>query len=212
MTSRRHARLLNLVAATALALAAAVPLNAAAQDYAAMLRQSQMRSNLLTQQINQSRNNMVQRKMQDPQVRAQYAQYVATMRSRGVPAMNFPRYAEEYMFTRGFTPAGIAYARNVNAGIQAREQASLQGLRQAQAARGQSMQQQRDSYFRNQQEAGRGLMGQSTYHGPNGYQTQLPHTWQNNTQHNYQGQSYRVTESGQYQVLGTNGWWYPINR
>ncbi|MEP6873292.1 MAG: hypothetical protein ABI887_02925 [Burkholderiales bacterium] len=201
-----------LIAAAALALAAALPLSAAAQDYAGMLRQSQMRSNLLTMQINQARAQAVNRKAQDPEVRARYAQYVQNMRSRGMPAMNFFQYAEEYMFTRGFSRDGIAYARNVNAGIQAREQASVRAYRDAQAARGQAMQQQRDAYFRNQQEAGRGLMGQSTYHGPNGYQTQLPHTWQNNTQHHYQGQTYRVTESGQYQVLGTNGWWQPINR
>ncbi|MES1161753.1 MAG: hypothetical protein ABUL50_01655 [Rhizobacter sp.] len=212
MNLNRLFRPLNAIAATVIALAAALPLNASAQDYGLMLRQSMMRSNLLTQQINQSRAALVQRKMQDPQVRAQYAQYVANMRARGLPAMNFPAYAEEYMATRGFTPGGIAYARAANADMRAREMASLRGLREAQAARGQAMQQQRDSYFRNQQEAGRQLMGQSTYHGPNGYQTQLPHTWQNNTTHNYQGQTYRVTESGQYQVLGANGWWYPINR
>lgn len=200
--------LLNLIAATTLAL----PLAAAAQDYAGMLRQSQMRANLLTQQINQSRNAMVQRKMQDPQVRAQYAQYLANMRARGLPAMNFPRYAEEYMFTRGFSAAGMAHARAVNAGIQAREQASLQGLRAAQAARGEAMRQQQQHYFNNRTESGRGLMGQSTYHGPNGFKTALPHTWQSNTQHTYQGQTYRVTESGQYQMLGNNGWWIPINR
>jgi len=209
--TRTTTRLLNLVAIAALVLTAALPQPAAAfQDYGAMLRQSQMRANLLTQQINQSRNAMVQRKMQDPQVRAHYMQYVQqSMRARG---LGFPAYAEEYMATRGFTPGGIAYAQRANAEMRARESASLQGLRQAQAARGQAMQAQRDSYFRNSQEAGRGLMGQSTYYGPNGYQTQLPHTWQNNSQHNYQGQTYRVTEYGQYQVLGPNGWWTPINR
>ena len=203
---------LKLITAAATVAAITLPIAAAAQDYAGMVRQSQMRANLLTQQIYASRNAMVQRKMQDPQVRAQYAQYLANMRSRGLPAMNFPRYAEEFMATRGFTPAGMAYARNVDAGIRAREQASLQGLRAAQAARGQAQVRQNDSFYRNYAEAGRGLMGQSTYHGPNGYQSQLPHTWQNNSQHNYQGQTYRVTESGQYQVLGNNGWWTPINR
>ena len=210
--NRINTRLSNLIAIAALALAAVLPQSAAAQDYAAMLRQSMLRSQMLTQQINQSRNALVQRKMQDPQVRARYVQYVQTMRARGLQPMGFPAYAEEYMATRGFTPGGIAYAQRVNADMRAREMASLQGLRQAQAARGQAMQAQRDAYFRNQAEAGRGLMGQSTYHGPNGFQRQLPHTWQNNTQHNYQGQTYRVTEYGQYQVLGSNGWWYPINR
>lgn len=197
-----------LIAAAAIAL----PLAASAQNYAEMLRQSQIRANMLTAQINQSRNTMVQQKMQDPRVRAMYAQYVANMRARGLPAMSFPRYAEEYMATRGFTPGGIAYARAVNADMAARERASLQGLRAAQQGRAEAMRQQQQHYFNNRTESGRGLMGQSTYYGPNGFTTQLPHTWQNNTQHNYQGRTYRVTESGQYQVLGPNGWWTPINR
>ena len=212
MNLTRLFRPLSLIAAGAFVASAILPMSASAQDYGAMLRQSQMRSAQLTMQINQARAQAVNRKAQDPQVRAQYAQYVANMRARGMPAMSFFQYAEEYMFTRGFSREGMAYARNVNAGIQARERASVMAYRDAQAARGQAMQANRDAYFRNQQEAGRGLMGQSTYYGPNGYKTQLPHTWQNNTQHNYQGQTYRVTESGQYQVLGPNGWWQPINR
>ena len=203
---------LTLIAASALAVAAALPTEASAQDYGAMLRQSQMQSNQMTQQMNQMMGGMLQQKMQDPQVRAGYAQYVANMRSRGLPAVDFPTYTEKHIATRGFTPEGMAFARNVDAGIQAQQQAGIRGLREAEAARGAAQQNNRDSYFRNQQEAGRGLMGQSTYHGPNGNQTVLPHTWQKNTQHQYQGHTYRVTETGQYQVLGTNGWWQSINR
>lgn len=201
-----------LIAAAALALTAAVPLTAAAQDYAGMLRQSQMRANLLTMQINQSRAQAVNQKAQDPVVRARYAQYVQQMQSRGMRPMSFFQYAEEYMFTRGFSREGMAYARNVNNGIQARERASLMAYRDAQARRGEAMRVQQEHYFNNRKESGLGLMGKSTYYGPNGYSSQLPHTWQNNTQHHYQGQTYRVTETGQYQVLGPNGWWHPINR
>lgn len=212
MNQTRFFRPLSLIAAGAFVASAMLPMSASAQDYGAMLRQSQMRSNQLTMQINQARAQAVNRKAQDPQVRAQYAQYIANMRSRGMPAMSFFQYAEEYMFTRGFSREGIAYARNVNAGIQAREQASVQAYRDAQAARGQAMQANRDAYFRNQQEAGRGLMGQSTYYGSNGYKTQLPHTWQNNTVQDYQGNRYYVDQSGQYFRVDANGWMYPISR
>ncbi|MEO8133869.1 MAG: hypothetical protein ABI831_07840 [Betaproteobacteria bacterium] len=59
--------------------------------------------------------------------------------------------------------------------------AAVQRLRDAQASPGAAQQQQRDSYFANQPEAGRGLMGQSTFRAQNGTQTVLPHTWQANT-------------------------------
>jgi hypothetical protein len=212
MSHSTFLRPLTLIATAALAVAAALPLAAHAQDFAAMLRQSQMQSDQMSRQMNQMMTGMVQQKMQDPQVRAGYAQYVAQMRSRGLPAVDFPTYAEQHIATRGFTPEGMAFARGVQADIQARDQASLRGLREAQAARGQAQQDNRDSYFRNQQEAGRGLMGQSTYYGPNASQTALPHTWQPNTSHVYQGNTYRVNEAGQYYVRSSDGWWHPVNR
>jgi hypothetical protein len=73
-----------------------------------------------------------------------------------------------------------------------------------------SSQARRDSYSRNQQEAGRDLMGQSTYVAPNGAPLQLPHTWQKNTTHKHQGQTYQDDQTGQYHVRGANGWWYPL--
>ncbi|MBK7473688.1 MAG: hypothetical protein IPI73_26690 [Betaproteobacteria bacterium] len=51
--------------------------------------------------------------------------------------------------------------------------AAVQRLRQAEAQRGAAQQQQRDGYFANQQEAGRGLMGQSTFRAGNGSQVVL---------------------------------------
>ena len=203
---------LTLIAASALAVAAALPTEASAQDYGAMLRQSQMQSNQMSQQMNQMIGGMLQQKMQDPQVRAGYAQYLANMRSRGLPEVSFAAYAERHIATRGFTPEGMAFARNVDAGIQAQQQAGIRGLRDAEAARGAAQQNNRDSYFRNQQEAGRGLMGQSTYYGQGGFQNALPHTWQPNTSHVYQGNTYVVNQSGQYYVRGADGWMYPVNR
>lgn len=205
------ARRLSLLAA-ALALAAALPGTANAQDYGAMIQQQM---NLMNQNImrgQQQVNSMVQQRMQDPQVRASYEQYVAQMRSRGQAAMDFPTYTYNYIYTRGFTREGTAFARANEAGIQQRERATVQGLREAEARRGQAQQQQSESFYRNQQERGRGLMGQSTYSGSPIGQKALPHTWQPNTQHDYQGNTYRVNESGQYYVRSTDGWWYPINR
>ena len=96
--------------------------------------------------------------------------------------------------------------------MRANEMAAVQRLRDAQAGRGAAMQQQRDSYFANQGEAGRGLMGQSTYRAGNGASAALPHTWQANTRHEYQGNTYHVDQSGQYFVRGGNGYWYPLAR
>ena len=73
-------------------------------------------------------------------------------------------------------------------------------------------QNQRDSYSRNQQEAGRQLMGNSTFTAANGAQTVLPHTWQANTTHQHQGNTYHVDPSGQYWVQATNGYWYPLKK
>jgi hypothetical protein len=126
--------------------------------------------------------------------------------------MDFATYTYQYIYTNGFSAAGIAHARANEAGIAQREAAAVQGLRQAEQNRAQAMQAQRDGYFRNQQEAGRGLMGQSTYVAPNGATLALPHTWQPNTTQVYQGNTYHVDASGQYHVLGSDGWWYPVQR
>ena len=203
---------LTLIAATSLAFAAALPLPAAAQDYGAMVQQSMNRMNQIVANSQQGVNNIVQQRMQDPQVRAAYYQYAMQMRASGQQAMDFPTYTYNYIYTRGFTRDGMAQARANEANIRSNERAAVQGLRDAEARRGAAMQQQRDGYFNNQQEAGRALMGQSTFHAANGTQAVLPHTWQPNTRHEYQGNTYHVNESGQYFVRGADGWWYPINR
>jgi len=210
-TARTTTRRLSLLAA-ALALAAALPATANAQDYGAMIQQQMNLMNQNIQRGQQMVNNMVQQRMQDPQVRASYEQYVMQMRSRGQPAMDYATYTYNYIYTRGFSREGTAFARANEAGIQQRERATVQGLRDAEARRGEAQRQYADGYSRNIQEAGRGLMGQSTYSGYPIGQKALPHTWQPNTQHEYQGNTYRVNESGQYYVRSTDGWWYPVNR
>lgn len=192
-------------------VAAAFATPAQAQDYGAMVQQSMNRMNQIVRQAEQRAGDAVQQRMQNPQVQQQYQQYVQQMQSQGRQPMDYQTYAYYHVYTNGFSQGGIQHMQNNEAGIRAREMQSVQNLRQAEANRGQVQQQQRDSYFRNQQEAGRGLMGQSTYSGY-GTPQALPHTWGSNTYQNYQGHQYYVDHSGQYYVQGQGGWWYPINR
>lgn len=198
---------IRLAAALLLAGAAAA---ASAQDYAAMIRQSLARQQAAVDGATQRVNGAIQQRMQDPQVQAAYQQYAWRMQQAGQRPMDFPSFTYQYIYTNGFSAQGIAIARANEAGIAQREAAAVQGLRQAEQNRAQAMQAQRDGYFRNQQEAGRGLMGQSTYVAPNGASLALPHTWQPNTTQVYQGNTYHVDASGQYYVLAGNGWWYPV--
>ncbi len=195
----------------AAALALGTPLRAAAQDmYGAMIQQQMAAMNANIARGQQMVADVVRQRMADPQVRASYQQYLARARASGQPAMDYPTYTYNWIYTAGFSAQGIAHARANEAGIARAEQAKVQELRAAEAVRGQAQQVQRDRYFANQQEAGRGLLGQSTYLAPNGAALALPHTWQPNSMHSYQGQTYRVDASGTYHVLGTDGWWYPL--
>lgn len=191
-------------------LAAAALGSAQAQDYGAMIQQQMNAMNQRLAQGQQMVNQMVQQRMQDPQVRAAWQQYLAQTRNQ--PAMDYATFTYNYIYTNGFSAAGIAHARRTEAGNQAAEMQAYQGLRQAQQNRADAMQAQRDGYARNQQEAGRGLMGQSTYRAGNGAAVSLPHTWQANSMHQHQGRTYYVDPSGQYFVRGDNGWWYPLQR
>ncbi|MFT3954033.1 MAG: hypothetical protein QM722_06455 [Piscinibacter sp.] len=203
-----NTRALVSILAAAAALQLAAP--AAAQDYGAMVQQQMAAMNANIARGQQMVNDIVRQRMADPQVQAGYRQYLAQMRAAGRPAMDYPTYTYNWIYTAGFSAQGLAHARANEAGIARAEQAKVRELRDAERQRGQAQQQQRDGYFANQQEAGRGLMGQSTYLAPNGTAFALPHTWQPNTQHSHQGQTYRVDASGQYHVLGTDGWWYPL--
>ncbi len=200
-----------LLLAAALAIALGAPPPAAAQDmYGAMIQQQMAAMNANIARGQQMVNDVVRQRMADPQVRASYQQYLVRARASGQPAMDYPTYTYNWIYTAGFSAQGIAHARANEAGIARAEQAKVQELRAAEAARGQAQQVQRDRYVANQREAGRGLMGQSTYLAPNGAALALPHTWQPNSMHSHQGQTYRVDASGTYHVLGTDGWWYPL--
>lgn len=191
----------------ALLVGAAAP--AGAQDFNAMIQQGMARMNAIVGQAEQRVNGAVQQRMQDPAVQAAWQQYVAS--TGGRPAMNYPTFTYYYIYTNGFSAGGMAHMRATEAGIQQREATAWQGVRQAEAGRAAAQQGQRDAYFANQQEAGRQLMGQSTYRAPDGYRLQLPHTWQPNTTVQYQGRTYHVDAGGRYHVQGADGWWYPLS-
>jgi hypothetical protein len=195
-----------------LVAASTLPALAPAQDYGAMVQQGMARMDGIVNQAQQGVNQAVQQCMNDLQVRASYAQYVQQMRASGRPTMDFPTYTYNWIYTRGFSAQGMAHARANEANIANAEMAAAQRLRQAEAERGHAQQQQRDVYFRNQQEAGRRLLGQSTFTAPNGTQMVLPHTWRRNTTQVYQNNTYHVDQSGQYYVRGSDGWWYPLQR
>jgi hypothetical protein len=197
-----------LVAAVA-AVSLLAAASAIAQNWDALIQQQMQAMNANISRGQQMVAQTVQQRMRDPQVQAAYRQYVA--RSGGRPAMDYPTFTYNYIYTNGFSAQGLAHARAVDAGNQARERAALQGVREAEAARGQAQQARRDGYARHQQEAGRQLLGQSTYVAPNGAPVALPHTWQRNSVHDWQGQRYRVDPAGQYYVLGGDGWWHPLS-
>lgn len=196
--------------ATLLAAAlACLPPVASAQDYGAMIQQQM---NLMNQRLAQGQNmvqQMVQQRMQDPRVQQAWQQYLA--QTGGRPAMDYPTFTYNYIYTAGFSAAGIQHARSTEARNQAGERAAHDGYRQAQQQRAAAMQDQRNGHFAQQQEAGRGLMGQSTYQV--GAATQvLPHTWQPGSLHEHQGRTYYVDPSGQYFQREANGWWTPVRR
>jgi len=203
-------RILRRAPALLLAAATVWPVAGRAQDYGAMVQQQMNVMNANIARGQQMVNGMVQQRMADPQVRAAYGQYLAQMQAAGRPPMDYPAFTYNYIYTNGFSAQGVAHARATEAGIASADRAAVQRLRDAEAQRGAAQQQQRDHYAANQQEAGRQLLGQSTYLAPNGTPVALPHTWQRNTAHVHQGQTYFVDASGQYFVRAADGWWYPM--
>jgi len=196
----------------ALMAAALVPAAASAQDYGAAVAAGMARMDSIIRQANQQANGIVQQRMQDPQVQAGYRQYVHQMQGQGRPAMDFPQYAYEWVRTRGFSAQGKAFAYNVERTNQIAEQNARDRVRQAESESAAAIQGWNNGFSRNSGEFGNQLMGNSTYHGPGGYQTVLPHTWQANTYQVHKGNRYAVDASGGYHVLGTDGYWYPLSR
>jgi hypothetical protein len=188
--------------------ALAVPAAGRAQNFDLMIQQQMAAMNANIQRGQNQVSQMVQQRMQDPAVQQAWQRYL--QQTGGRPAMDYPTFTYNYIYTNGFTAQGVAHARANEQRNQGLEAAAAQRLRQAELERGNAQQGQRDSYFANQQEAGRQLQGSSTYIAPNGQPLVLPHTWQRNGTYQHQGATYHVDQSGRYHVLAPNGWWYPL--
>lgn len=196
------------VARTLALVALALPGWVQAQNYEAMIQQQMAAMNANIQRGQNQIQQMVQQRMQDPAVQQAWQRYL--QQTGGRPAMDYPTFTYNYIYTNGFSAQGIAHARANEQRNQGLEQAAVQRLRQAEMERGNAQQQQRDGYFANQQEAGRQLQGMSTYVAPNGQPLVLPHTWQRNGTYQHQGATYHVDGNGQYYVQAADGWWYPL--
>lgn len=185
---------------------------AMAQDYGAMIDAQMAQMNAMIAGGQQQINGMVQQRMQDPQVQAAYNAYVRQCQMSGQYPMDFPTYTYNYIYTNGFSAQGVAAAQANENANNAKVYGAWQGVQQAEAQRGQAQADYAAGYAANQQEAGNGLMGNSTYVAPNGQAMVLPHTWQANTTNAYNGNYYHVDASGNYWIYGADGNWYPLQK
>ncbi len=192
----------------ALLAVAGAPLAASAQNFELMIQQQTAAMNANIARGQQMVNGIVQQRMQDPAVMQAWQRYL--QQTGGRPAMDYPTFTYNYVYTNGFSAQGVAAARATEQRNQAGEMQAWQGLQGAQRQRAQAQAGLQAGFFANQQEAGRQLQGNSTYVAPNGQPMVLPHTWQRNTTYEHQGGTYHVDGSGRYYVLGSNGWWYPL--
>jgi len=198
-----HKSTVSLMVTSCMALSL-VSAPATAQSMAGI--QAQMNSFNARLAANQQRiNGMIQQRMNDPQVRAAYSRYVARTRANGQWPISYQKFTYQYVATNGFSSRGTALYRHNEAINQSKIANSVAGLRQAEANRGAAQTNMQDHYNNNQYQTGLLLRGQSTYYGPNGGSTELPHTWQANSNHRYQGNVYHVDASGNYYVATANG-------
>ncbi len=196
----------SLVTAGLAALAAGT---AAAQDFTQMDLSGWYNSQV--QQQNAYMNNMqeqiIQQNMANPQIVAMYNQMVASGQFHG----DLSTFAYNYAATGGFQNTRGYYDTSNNIVNNERRawneyQGSVENYRNAYGGY-------TGGFSENMQEAGRGLMGQSTYYGYSGSQ-QLPHTWGANTTNYHQGNYYYVDESGTYWMADPNnsGQWFRLQR
>ena len=223
--THRHASFLSLAVLSAAAAFSGLPQAAQAQDFNAMLAQqeAQMQQYIQAQQAQMNANiaagqrqvqQIVQQKMQDPQVQQAYQQHLAQARQQGAQPYDFPTFAYYYAATNGFSAQGrAAYAANER-DIQGKEAAAMQGYRTAQAG----------AAGGDERLAGR-LLAQSTGGGaPVARREHLreprqrsdsavaAHLAASTRYHTHQGNTYYVDASGRYWMADPNnsGIWQPL--
>ncbi len=156
-----------------------------------------------------AQQQIIQQNMNDPNVIALYNQQVAAGLFHG----DLASFAWKYAATGGFSAQGYSNYNNTTNQIADQYRGAFNDYNQGVQNYRDAYSGYTDGYSANSQEAGRGLMGQSTYQGYGNGQV-LPHTWQPNTYNTYNGNSYYVDGSGQYFMADPNGsgYWYPLQR
>jgi hypothetical protein len=193
-----------IAAAAGCATACGLSAAAGAQDFNAMNAQFNAQLNAA---MARSQQGIVRGNMANPQVRAMYQQY----RMQG-GRMSFEQYAYAYAATGGFTPQGYANYNQTTRDIAARDARSAAGYRAAQANRQTAMQEGRDHFYANQQEAGRSLQGVQTYYDPaSGSNVSMSYIPQGQTYYDpSSGRTYAMAPNGQYMSSSGDGYWTPV--
>lgn len=174
-------------------------------DYGAMVQDMQRQMEASRMQQQQAAVAIAQQAMQDPTCQGLYQQH--RMQGGTMTPLDFGYWCAA---TGRFSAQGMAAFRQSEARNQAAEQRSLQGLRQAERDRGEAQGNLAEGYFRNQQEAGRVLQGNSSWVDQAGRQYALPYTRPGVPSYDPQtGQTFQMDNLGNYYVLN-NGYWYPM--
>lgn len=186
---------------TKIALAASLLSGGAyAQDLTAWYNQWAAGQNAQMQQMT---NGIVQQNMNNPQVQYAYQQHLAQGGQ-----YSFEQFCYMYAATGGFSAQGMASYNQTTNTIANQDRAAYSDYQAAQAQSAAAMQDWRNGYYANQNEAGNVMQGNQTYYAPNGGAQVLPYTWQPGYQ-TYNGQNYYVDQSyNYYQQAPYNGYGY----
>ena len=178
-------------------------------NYGAMIQQQTQIQQQQNARMEQMSQQVAAQAMQDPVCVEYYRQH----RTQG-GQMTPLQFGYECARQGRFTPGGQAFAAQADRENQARENATLRGLRQAEAQRGEAQQDYAAGFQRNNAEFGNYLQGRNTYVDPrNGQQQVLQHTQPGQPTYDPRtGQTYVMNNMGQYFVRAPDGAWYPIQQ
>ena len=193
-------------AAAACLAALAAPTAASAQfanmDINALNAQMNARMN---QQMMQQQNSIIRDVLNNPRAMALYPTC-----GRGLTREQF---AYKYAATGGCTAAGYRAYMNQSQQIAGQQQQAWRGVQQAEQNYRNSYNRWTGGYAANQQEAGRGLMGQGTYYDPSsGRNVQLNHLPSAQPYRDpATGRVYAQDANGRYWSTAGDGRWTQVN-